>query len=230
MKKAFLILILAVAGIAVVGAAGWTFYGRSWFADRQAAAEAADLRADPRTAEIYGRLEEHLRQIKDAPDDVQLYISIGNGWKSVYDQRQQDVYLDRAIEWYQKGIGVSQGKNSLILLNLANVYRLHKQPADAERVLRQAIEVNPGDPELYTTLVDVVRIDLKRDNTAVIDVYKMGLDRLVDNTPLVISLAQYLEDTGRLKDALVYYKLLATKHAGFEEKISSLERKIAETP
>ncbi|MEK7072972.1 MAG: hypothetical protein AAB974_00845 [Patescibacteria group bacterium] len=230
MRRLLVIAVLVVLGIAVVGTASWVFFGRSWLSDRQAAAEADMLRADPQTAEMFASIEKRQREIESTPDDPELYLSIGNNWKAIYDFRGDVRFLDRAIEWYEKGVGVTKRKNSLFLLNLANAYRLRTQPDKAERLLREAIEVNPGDPVLYTTLVDVLRYDLKRDSNDVIDVYKTGLASLVDNAPLVQSLALYLEDIGRYKDALVYYELLAAKYPGFEEKIASLKQHIAEQP
>lgn len=230
MRRPLVIAVLVVLGIAVVGTASWVFFGRSWFSNRQAAAEADILRADPKTADLFANIEKRQREIESTPDDPELYISLGNNWKAIYDFRGDVRFLDRAIDWYEKGVGVTKRKNSLFLLNLANAYRLRTQPDKAERVLRDAIEVNPGDPMLYTALVDVLRYDLKRDAKDIIDVYKKGLDALVDNGPIVQSLALYLEDIGRYKDALVYYELLAAKYPGFEEKISSLKRTIESQP
>ncbi len=230
MRKPPKVLLLALIGVAVFGAAGWIFVGRSWFSERQAAAEAEMLRADPQTAEIFSNIEKRQRDVEATPENPELYLSLGNNWKAIYDFRNDTKYLDRAIEWYEKGVGVTKRTNTLFLLNLASVYRLHQQSDKAEGLLREAIEVNPGDPTLYTTLIDVLRYDLKRDPKDIIDVYKKGLATLVDNGPLVQSLAMYLEETGRYKDALVYYELLAAKYSGFDEKVASLKRQIESQP
>ncbi len=128
MKKSLIIAVLVVLGMAVVGTAGWVFFGRSWLADRQAAAEADTLRSDPRTAEMFANIEQRQREIEQTPDNAELYLSIANNWKAIYDARGEVRFIDRAVEWYEKGVGVTQRKNSLYLMNLANAYRLRKQP------------------------------------------------------------------------------------------------------
>ncbi|TAK04858.1 tetratricopeptide repeat protein [Patescibacteria group bacterium] len=230
MRTRILVAVLVVLGIAVAGTAGWLFLGRDWMQARQEARLDEALRNDARVAETYAAIRERNTQIAERGEDVELLLSLGNLWKAVGDVTADVRHYNRAIEAYERGVAASDGKNSLLLQNLATALRLAKRPEDAERVLRQAIEVNPGDPQLYILLVEVLHTDLQRESKDIIDVYRLGLDRLVDNAPLVQSLAMYLESLGRLKEALVYYQLLATKHPGFEEKIASLKRQIEAQP
>lgn len=230
MRTRIIVGALVVLGLVVAGAAGWVFFGRGWLAAREDARVADVLRADPRTAETFATIERRTADIAQRPDDVELYISVGNGWKAVADLTGDPSYYRRAEDWYGRGIDVSGGTNTIIMQNLAVVLRLDKRPEEAEQVLRRAIEVNAGDPNLYVQLVDLMRIDLGRSHTDIVDVYRMGIDRLVDNAPLVQSLAGYLEDVGRLPEALTYYELLAAKYPGFEDKIAELKRTIASQP
>lgn len=230
MHRSLVIAVLVILGIAVAGTAGWVFFGRDWMQAREEARVGQLLRNDPRTTETYTTIERRIVESKERPNDVDLYISVGNGWKSIVDQTGEFSYYRRAEDWYKRGIEASDGKNIVVMQNLAVVLRLDKRPEEAEQVLRRALEVNAGDPALYLMLVEVLRVDLKRDNKDIIDVYQSGIDHLLNNAPLVQSLAGYLEDIGRLEEALTYYELLAVKHPGFEQKIASLKQKIASQP
>lgn len=228
MKRFLIPAILALLGVAVVGTAAWVFFGRGWLAAREEAALAAALRADPRTAEEYARVETRTAEAREHPENIELYVSIGNGWKAIGDQTGEKRHYERAIGWYEQGIAASNRTNTVLFNNLATALRAAGRSEEAERMLREAIAINPGDPLLYLSLVDVLRYGLQRDSKDIIDVYRQGLDALVDNAPLVQSLAVYLEEVGRLEDALTYYRVLAAKYPGFEEKIDSLERRLQE--
>lgn len=230
MHTRILIVVLVALGIAVAGTAGWVFFGRDWMQTRAEARVADALRGDSRTAETYATIEQRHKELAERGEDVELLLSLGNLWKTVGDVTADVQYYDRAIAAYERAFVASGEKNSTVLQNLATVQRLAKRPTEAERTLRQAIEVNAGDPQPYILLIDVLRVDLQRDSKDIIDVYKLGLDQLVDNAPLVQSLAAYLESLGRLEEALTYYQLLATRHPGFEEKIASLKRRIEAQP
>ncbi len=228
MRNRLLVSLLVAFGIVVIAGAGWAFVGRGWWDERQLSAEIAALKADPRTAESAERLEKNMQRVAEDPADVEALIGLGNSWKQVFDMTGEDTHVVRAIAAYERAVDASQGKNTVVLSNLATAYRLAKRPQQAENVLREAIAANAGDPTLYIQLVEVLRIDLKRGSEEIIDVYRLGLDQLVDNAPLVQSLAIYLEDIGRLRDALTYYKLLAPTYPTIAEKVAELERRIAQ--
>lgn len=223
-----MVSLLVILGVVVIAGAGWAFVGRGWWDGRQLSAEIAALKADPRTAEPAERLEKNLQRLEADPADVEALIGLGNSWKQVHDMTGADAHVARAIVAYERAKEVTDGKNTVVLSNLATAYRLAKRPQQAEDVLREAIAVNAGDVTLYIQLVEVLRVDLKRGSEEIIDVYRLGLDQLVDNAPLVQSLAIYLEDIGRLRDALTYYKLLAPKYPAIADKVAELERRIAQ--
>lgn len=227
-------VLLVVLGIAVAGAAGWVFVGRAWFAARQEAAVITRLRTDPRidprAAEAADAIAERIAQIAERGEDLELLLSLGNQWKSVGDLTGNPEHYERADAAYVRASAAADGKNSVVLQNRAVVLRLLKRPQEAEQVLREAIQANPGEPALYVALIDLMRVDLKSEHTAIIDAYRDGIDHLVDNAPIVQSLAGYLEDVGRLEEALTYYRLLAVNHPGFEDKIASLTSRIASQP
>ncbi len=217
--------LLLIAAVLILCAAGGVFVGIPWWKDSVLVRELTAMQGQE-----YGDRAQRILELRDSisqdPGNAELLISLGNNWKQIADFTQKPEHFSHALEAYQRAYQVSGEKSSLPLANQGTIYVLQRDFANAERVFRLAIEKNPGEPEYYVRLVEALRF-AQAPHETVIDVYRMGLEQLVDNALMVQSLAEYLFDIGRYTDALTYYRLLANRFEGFDERIAQIEALIA---
>lgn len=227
-------IVVALVGLSLIAAVvlGWRLGGRELYVDWRESRELAVLAQDEKTAPMATAVITARQQVDAEPKKIEARIELGNAWKQLFDVTADPRHIQAAIGVYEQVLEIREGAlNSVVHGNLAYAYKLNKDYAAAEKALREALVRNPGDPQLYVSLIELLRYNLNSSPEAIIDVYRDGLDRLVDNAPLVQSLADYLRDIGRYKDALAYYRLLATRYPQYEEQVKDMEARIqAETP
>jgi tetratricopeptide (TPR) repeat protein len=186
------------------------------------------IRANKGAAVALKTIEETEKtKVKD-PFNVGPYITIGNNWVLIADLLASQRSRDKAIVEYEKGERVSGQKNSVIIVNAGNAYRASGRLKEAEGKYRLAIQINPGDPTAYEKLVELYRFDLKKSPAEIIPIFQEALDKLVDNTSVVLALSEYLVSINRLESALQYYELLAKRYPDqFNPVVSDLKTRIA---
>lgn len=219
-------VLIGIGMILVIGGL-WMTVGESWWADYRETAELESLRTQSEVSEQVDRIREIRQELTRDPNDFELFLSLGNNWKRIADFTLDMRHYDKAIDAYEHAFVVGGSASALALANKAVVYTIKKEYAQAEATYRLAIEKNPGEPQLYNALVEVLRF-ANAEPSQIIDVFRLGMEQLVDNAPLIQSLAEYLREVGRYEDALIYYKILASKYGGFEDRIQEMEQKIAE--
>lgn len=219
-------VLIGIGAILVIGGL-WMTVGESWWANYRESAELESLRTQSEVAEPADRIIELRQELSRDKNDLELLLTLGNNWKQIADVTLDMRHYDKAISAYERAFVASGNSSALALANKAVVYTLKKEYAQAEATYRLAIEKNPGEPQLYNSLVEVLRF-ANAEPSKIIDVFRLGMEHLVENAPLVQSLAEYLREVGRYSDALTYYKILASKYGGFEDRIREMEQKIAE--
>lgn len=198
-----------MGGLVVSAVVGWR-YGAAAYAAYQDHRDRAALAADSRTKEFFSdlaKVEEY--QVKH-PDDVQGYLSTGLVWKEFGEATGNQRYFERSRAAFERGVELFGDRNTVVLLNAGNMASQLKDYRRAEELYQQATRVNPGQSEPYLALVDLYRYHLpERGDRAIIDTYRTALTNVLLNSEIVHSLAFYLRDKHRYKDALPYFELLS---------------------
>lgn len=178
-------------------------------------------------AAAYARLVKD-EDLKKDPASPQGYIAIGNEWGLIADLLKNSRARQKSIAEYEKGSAIFGKKNIILVLNAGMAYRAAGEFEKAEAKYRQAIEIDPGNQEAYEGLIDLYQLDMKKSSAEIIDVFKLAMDRLVDNGVITQRLAEYLSSIGRYKDALQYYEFLAKRYPQqFNPVIADLKQKMA---
>lgn len=224
------IAVIALATVLLAGGAVAAVYGLpAYRAVRAESALMARIESNPDAKEAYATVSKLEAEKAADPTILAPYVTIGNNWVLIADLLQDQYARDKAIAEYERGIAVSEGKNSVVILNAGNAYRASGRFTEAEAKYKQVIELDPGEPNGYNKLVELYRIDMKKPPEEILPVFQKALETLVDNTRTVQELADYLVSIGRYENAVGYYELLAKKYPEqFSSVLADLEVKVAE--
>ena len=221
MKK---ILILAIILI-LLGAGGATGY-LYW----QQIKEDKFLSANEQTKDAYEIVKKRQEQIKKEKDNYDAYMSLAFHWKGIGEATKDSKYSWKAIKVYDKVIKRWGPKAYLPFVNQANVYISLEEYENAEENLKIALELDPGEQNLYIALADLYRNYMNKDDKEIRAVYKKAIGTLVGGGNLVLSYAGYLKEQEDYKEALKYYKMLQQAYPNnnsYDDVIKELEGKVA---
>jgi tetratricopeptide (TPR) repeat protein len=156
MRTRFSRAVLAVAlGVALTPLAGCGqlagLKGKMAFKDANAAYQGGDYR------KAAAKYEEAIAQ---APELTNIYFYLGNSYDNLYKparkgETENDAFLNKALENYKKAAELSEDPKlkKLALEYLVATYRDKlEDPAQAEPVLQQMIQMDPKDPTNYFAL------------------------------------------------------------------------------
>ena len=222
------IIYIALGAAIVLGFAGWQ-YGVPAYRLLQERELRSRLASDPRTRDEFQFLEKAEAYEIAHPDDVQGPISLGLVWKTFGEARGGDRQMfERSRDAFERGVALFGERNTVILMNAGTMQRLLGNYQRAEELYQQAIRVNPGQSEQYLALVDLYRYTMQKErgDQRIIDTYREALSKVLTNADIVQSLAFYLRDMHRYKDALPYLQVLSKNFP--EDGHLELEIKAAE--
>lgn len=205
-RKKFLSGVLI--SLAVIAGLGYQFGPATVRAVRDATMR-SELKSDPRTKDIFKDLGIAEEYLAEHPDDPQGLISTGLVWKTFGEATGERRYFERSRQEFERAAALFGDKNTTVLLNAANANRHLGNYEASERYLNKAIAVNPALSEPYLGLIELYRYNLKRGDREIINTYREAIDKVFQNVSVVHSLAFYLKDMQRYKDALPYFQLLA---------------------
>jgi len=218
--------IVAMAIIIVIGGGiGGYFY---W----QKVKEYKFLSTNLKTKAAYEIILRREAQIRKEKNNYDAYMSLGFNWKGIGEVTKTDEYLKRAVEVYNQVIKRWGTTAYLPFVNRANVYIELKEYARAEDDLKIALEIDPGEQNLYVSLADLYRTYMNKDGKMIKSVYEQGLKTVVGGGNLVLNYAGYLKETGEYKESLKYYKMLKQAYpdsTSYDEVIRELEAKLPKT-
>ena len=155
------------------------------------------------------------------------YLNAGLGWMTLGSVTKDNTWYEEA-EWvYTKGDKALNGKNSILVMNLADVQTQLGKYDEAKKTIQRGIDLSPGEPLYYQVLIDLLRYKLHASSDEIFAVYEDGLKRLVGAGPLYISRAAYYRDIGKFVEARadldLVHKAGALTDAQYTQAIKELE-------
>jgi|GEM_PF-4971676 tetratricopeptide (TPR) repeat protein len=129
-------------------------------------------------------------------------------YKSIADVTKDKRLYERALKIADLATARFGTKSYLPALNASTIYMSLGDYEHAEKNIKQAIEMAPGDAQLYLRLIELYKDFMKKDETTIIATYETGIQRLVNVLPLYNSYAAYLREINRLDEALDKYQIL----------------------
>lgn len=208
--------------MAVFAATGYHF-----FLENQK--EAKLLLSNPQTKEAYAKVLQRKKDIKKDKNNYDAYMSLAFSWKGIGEVTKNDIYLRRAVDVYDKVVKKWGTKAYLPFVNRSNVYVELKEYARAEEDLKIALEIDPGEQNLYISLANLYKGYMNKDSKTIKSVYEQGIRTIVGGANLVLSYASYLNEAGEYKEALKYYTMLHQAfplNTGYDQEIKILEQNI----
>jgi|GEM_PF-1723792 len=130
--------------------------------------------------------------------DILNYNGLGLAWKSLAEAAQTQKisdgkeYYNEAFKVYQKGIEVSQRKNTVLMVNAGNMAKYLGDYQSAEDYYKEAIAISPGEVTYYLMLAEFYEYNMKKPKEDIIALYEQGKKRVLN--------PQFLED--RIDDYL----------------------------
>lgn len=196
---------LIILGVIIVlaGVAGSFLYFKNVGNGVTGGRELARIKKDyPGLSANVDKVAEWQAKLDKDKADILNYNGLGFAWKDMAEKalaQKLDNYKDyyaEALNVYQAGIEASQRKNTLLMMNAANMARNLGNYSLAEDYMREAITVSPGDESYYVSLIELYEFDLKKGKDEVLKVYDEGLKRVLNRTLLQKRKESYLEKIG----------------------------------
>jgi tetratricopeptide (TPR) repeat protein len=147
------------------------------------------------------------KRTKDFPKTTYNYVQAAFYWKTIADVTKEEMFYQRALDTYLLAIKKAE-KSSVVYTSAGNIYRILKNPSKAEEMYRMALEMTPGEAELYIRLAELYRYDMNKSVDDVLKIYEEGMKKIVAPAPLLISKAAYLRDVGKKDEAMEIFEYL----------------------
>jgi len=160
--------------------------------------------------------------------DYQAYLGEGLHWKSLGDQTGNSEYYLKAEKIYRK-MTEKFPDYWVPWWNLANLQRQLKEFEEAEKSFKKAIEIAPGEGNLYLGLIELYQYDLKKSEEEILAIYQEALKRVVENIDVIISYASYLYQIDKKEEALKYYQMAFEKYpeaTQIKEEIEKIKKEL----
>ena len=170
MKK--ILIIISILAILT----GGVLFGYSRWAE---AKESKFLSSNGQTKDNYAIIKMRVEQLKKDSKNYDAFMSLAFAWKGIGDATKDEKYLRRSAKTYDKVIARWGNKAYLPFVNRANVYISLKEYSRAEDDLKIALEIDPGEQNLYIDLAELYSGYMNKDSQVVKAVYEKGLKTLV---------------------------------------------------
>lgn len=176
----------------------------------------------------YDRAVEYEGKIKAEQGELTNYIVASNSWKFLGDFTKDPVWYRLAMQALDRARDLTQDKNTLVLGNAAQIAEALGEYDQAKELYIKAIDITPGDANLWLQYIRLTRYKLKVSEFNVLRAYDDAMSRVVGGADLVSSRADYLKEIGRYEDARVDYALLLKNNVitqqQFDQEISEMEQ------
>lgn len=201
----WLAIILIAGGLGLGGYFGYT----KWYAPNKIVWDEEKMKSYLTTNQMnddYGMATSAEAERIKNPTDYSAYIRAGFYWKTLGEATKQEMFFDRSLDAYFGAIEQFGMQYALPYENAGNIYKLRGDFKKAEEMYKKAIEVTPGEPDLYVRLAELYRFDMKKSPEEILAVYDEGVERCLTTMPLAISKAAYLRSIGRKDEAIELYQ------------------------
>ncbi|MEK7211719.1 MAG: hypothetical protein AAB731_03735 [Patescibacteria group bacterium] len=198
-------IILTVAIILVLGSIPAAIFGYPYF---KTYLEDREFLANPAIHDQFVAARDKEREIKTNPERLETYVSAMMRYKGLGDVTKDKRFYYRALDIEARATKKFGVKSYLPALNASTIYMSLGEYEKAETNIKKAIEMAPGDAQLYLRLIELYKDFMKKDEASVIAVYETGIQRLVNVLPLYNSYAAYLREINRLEESLDKYRIL----------------------
>jgi len=111
---------------------------------------------------------------------------VNSAWKSLADKAYDlklDNYKDyyrKALEVYERGIEITNRRNTLFMINAANMAKYLEDYELAEDYYKEAITVAPGDVRYYVLLAELYEYKMHKSKDEIIAVYDQGMEKVIN--------------------------------------------------
>lgn len=190
MKTSQKILLSIVGAVLLLGAGGWWWYQSRGGGSEVLLQEA--LVKNPKVIDEVEKIRDRLETRKEDPKNSDNLLSLGLAWKTLGAETQDTRFYQESLRVYEEGIEATGRRNTIFMVNAANVAMLLKDYDAAEQYLEEAITVAPGDTELYLRLAEMYE-GLNKPKQQIIDL----LDRGIKTAFFPGSLEQYKETVNK---------------------------------
>lgn len=191
-KKNVSILIITI--LAIFGILGIYFY-QSKTASPPVLDELTDLKnKQPELEKFIDKIKEAQDKVEKEPENVKNFFMLGLCWKGLADKTLDKKFYMEALNIYEKAIDLTNRKNTVALANAGNMNCYLDNYDKAEKYYQEAIDVSPGDMDLYLKLVELYRYKLKKGENEIVEIFDKGIARMIDPKPLIIRKTLYLQE------------------------------------
>ena len=198
------IIITALIAFVILAVPGVIFgypYFKTWQENRE-------FLANSEIHDAFVAAMEKEAEIKKDPSRVETYLTAMMRYKSLGDKTKDERLYFRALKIANAAFKTVGTKSYLPYVNASVVYMNLGNYGKAEEMIKESIEIAPGEAQLYLRLIELYREFMKKTDAEVIAVYENAIQRLVNVLPVYNSYAAYLRDIGRLDESLDKYEVL----------------------
>lgn len=220
-----LIFILIAVGLGFGGYFGYT----KWYKPKKITWDEEKMFSYLITEQMkddYGTAKKAEADILQNPTDFNAYLRAGFSWKVLGESTKQDIFFDRSLDAYLGAIKQFGVQYAMPYVNAGNIYKLRGDFKTTEEMFKKALEITPGEPDLYVRLAELYRFDMKKSPEEILAIYDEGVKRCVSTMPLAISKAAYLRSVGKKEEAMELYQKIyeATKDEIYLWEIEDIQQ------
>jgi len=177
-------IIIAVLALLLVIFLGWYF-----FYYNQAENMSNQLKKlkqeQPQLASYIDDVLKEEEELNKDKTNVSSYLVLGLAWKSLADRvndlkiEDYKIYYKNALAVYEKGVEITDRKNTVFIVNAGNMAKYLEDYGLAEDYYREAITVAPGEVSHYVLLAELYEYKMGKTKEEILAVYDEGINRVV---------------------------------------------------
>jgi len=200
-----LIVVLAIVGLSFGGV--WAY--KKWIQPKEIVWNEEELKLYLTTEQMkddYGMAMKAEADILKNPADLNAYLRAGFSWKVLGESTGQEIFIDRSLSVYENAIKQFEMQYYMPYVNVGNIYKMRGDFEKTEEMYLKAMEIAPGEPDLYIRLVELYKYDLNKSEEKILSVYDEGFSKTVNALPLAVSKAAYFKFIGKNDEAIDLYQ------------------------
>ncbi|MDD4333504.1 MAG: hypothetical protein PHT51_05350 [Patescibacteria group bacterium] len=201
-KKKITFSIIAAIAILAIGGSAWYFLSSAQNENNKLNQIKKDY---PELAEFTDDIIKENNKLKEDETKIENYFSLGLAWKSLADRANDrklndtDYFYKKALDTYETGLNITRRKNTILMMNAADMAINLKNYTLAEEYYKEAISLTPGNASYYVALANLYENYMNKTKEEIIALYDDGLARVIDTNFLQTYKERYLKRIGEIK-------------------------------